>query len=391
MRPHALLPALLLTLLAAGTSASHPETPLDSRCDTHSCSQLRLDDGVDPGNVFDTQPGADAPQDLYWGSSAVWTSNSDGAGSGLDADRLDGQQGSFYRDAGNLDAGTLAVARGGTGTGTAFTAGSLVFAGAGGAYAQDNPKLFWDDANDRLGVGTLSPQARLSVDNKFLVDSAGRVNVGTPPSLHALYSANLNNGAIRTGYDVGGSVFNPAAGTTGAFFYGNAYATPPAGASARFAGLEVADIAVGNVAGTFSELVGVSVGPFTTKGALATVENQYSAHFRLPTNGANNKIGVLVGGAPAGPVTASLYVASGTTHLGGDVGIGTATPSAKLDVAGSIRGNSLDLNDQSFGTCDSSLRGTMRLDEGGSGTADVLKVCIKSAADSYAWVTVATG
>lgn len=35
----------------------------------------------------------------------------DGAGSGLDADKLDGQEGSFYRNAGNLDAGTLALDR----------------------------------------------------------------------------------------------------------------------------------------------------------------------------------------------------------------------------------------------------------------------------------------
>ena len=35
----------------------------------------------------------------------------DGAGSGLDADLLDGQEGAFYRNAGNLNAGTLANAR----------------------------------------------------------------------------------------------------------------------------------------------------------------------------------------------------------------------------------------------------------------------------------------
>ena len=35
----------------------------------------------------------------------------DGAGSNLDADLLDGQQGSYYQDANNINAGTLAVAR----------------------------------------------------------------------------------------------------------------------------------------------------------------------------------------------------------------------------------------------------------------------------------------
>lgn len=47
----------------------------------------------------------------------------------------------------------LGVTQGGTGTGTAFTAGSVVFAGASGNYAQDNANLFWDDAANELGVG----------------------------------------------------------------------------------------------------------------------------------------------------------------------------------------------------------------------------------------------
>lgn len=61
--------------------------------------------------------------------------------------------------------GTLAVSRGGTGTGTAFTAGSVVFAGASGVYSQDNVNLFWDDSNNRLGVGTNAPTVQLHVSS----------------------------------------------------------------------------------------------------------------------------------------------------------------------------------------------------------------------------------
>jgi hypothetical protein len=56
--------------------------------------------------------------------------------------------------------GTLPVANGGTGTSTAFTTGSVVFAGASGTYTQDNAGFFWDNTNDRLGIGTTSPQLR---------------------------------------------------------------------------------------------------------------------------------------------------------------------------------------------------------------------------------------
>jgi len=43
--------------------------------------------------------------------SQVWTAGNDGPGSGLNADLLDNQSGSYYRNAGNLNAGTLPVAR----------------------------------------------------------------------------------------------------------------------------------------------------------------------------------------------------------------------------------------------------------------------------------------
>jgi hypothetical protein len=53
--------------------------------------------------------------------------------------------------------GTLPVANGGTGTATAFTAGSVVFAGASGTYSQNNTTFFWDNTINRLGIGTNNP------------------------------------------------------------------------------------------------------------------------------------------------------------------------------------------------------------------------------------------
>lgn len=67
----------------------------------------------------------------------------------------------------------LGVTHGGTGTGTAFTPGSVVFAGAAGVYAQDNASLFFDDTNNLLGIGTATPAYKL--------DIAGNGHVGTGP------------------------------------------------------------------------------------------------------------------------------------------------------------------------------------------------------------------
>src|SRR5438445_3340869 len=48
------------------------------------------------------------------------------------------------------------------GGGTAFTQGSVVFAGAAGVFTQDNANFFWDNTNKRLGIGVV-PTAALHV------------------------------------------------------------------------------------------------------------------------------------------------------------------------------------------------------------------------------------
>lgn len=63
---------------------------------------------------------------------------------------------------GNLSSSaSLGVTQGGTGTTTQFTQGSVVFAGASGVYSQDNSGLFYDNTNDRLGLGETTPQKKL--------------------------------------------------------------------------------------------------------------------------------------------------------------------------------------------------------------------------------------
>lgn len=52
---------------------------------------------------------------------------------------------------------------GGTGATTTFTIGSVVFAGTSGVYTQDNANFFWDDTNNRLGIGTTTPLSPLQL------------------------------------------------------------------------------------------------------------------------------------------------------------------------------------------------------------------------------------
>ena len=66
--------------------------------------------------------------------------------------------------------GTLPVANGGTNAST-FTTGSVVFAGASGTYTQDNANLFWNNDDNRLGIGTASPTSTLTVSGTGITNA----------------------------------------------------------------------------------------------------------------------------------------------------------------------------------------------------------------------------
>jgi len=59
--------------------------------------------------------------------------------------------------------GFIDTAHGGTNHGN-YTAGSVIFAGPGGtSLTEDNANFFWDDATNRLGLGTATPGTRLDI------------------------------------------------------------------------------------------------------------------------------------------------------------------------------------------------------------------------------------
>jgi hypothetical protein len=63
---------------------------------------------------------------------------------------------------GAWSAGTMPVSKGGTGN-SSFTAGSIMFSD-GSNITQDNANLFWDDTNNRLGIGANSPNSSAILD-----------------------------------------------------------------------------------------------------------------------------------------------------------------------------------------------------------------------------------
>lgn len=114
--------------------------------------------------------------------------------------------------------GTLGVGNGGTGTATEFTTGSIVFAGASGVYSQDNANLFWDDANNRLGIGSAAPTAFADIAASTTAAASLRMRAGVAPTIP-------NNGDVwfdgdkfsafrTTTYNLVGCVFSNTANST---------------------------------------------------------------------------------------------------------------------------------------------------------------------------------
>ncbi len=79
---------------------------------------------------------------------------------------------------------------------TSLTPGSVVFAGSGGALSQNNANLFWDNTNNRLGVGTNTPSHRLHVH----APSYNAINITSTDNTGAgvRFDASSNGGRIFT-------------------------------------------------------------------------------------------------------------------------------------------------------------------------------------------------
>ena len=90
----------------------------------------------------------------------------------------------------------LAVARGGTGS-SSFTSGSIIFSN-GTILSQDNSNFFWDDTNNRLGIGTAAPTAQTHITSDINIALTGTVSVGADNSF-VMGSGTLFNTELSAG------------------------------------------------------------------------------------------------------------------------------------------------------------------------------------------------
>jgi len=90
---------------------------------------------------------------------------------------------------------------------SSLTPGSVVFAGTGGLIAQDNANFFWDDANNRLGIGTATPGGSIDI---LGTSSAGGVILARIKNITATGEATwtiLNDQNDPSGFTAFGSTY----------------------------------------------------------------------------------------------------------------------------------------------------------------------------------------
>lgn len=81
------------------------------------------------------------------------------------------------------------------------TEGSIFFAGVSGVLAQDNTKLFWDNTNDRLGIGTNNPSNPIDVSGPGTSDMISIKN--TTATQWSTYVVRDDGGTVRTAFGYG--------------------------------------------------------------------------------------------------------------------------------------------------------------------------------------------
>ena len=107
----------------------------------------------------------------------------------------------------SLSGTALPVANGGTGTTTAFTSGSVLFAGGGGVYSQDNANYFWDATNHRLGLGNAAPSTTLDVtgSQNITSTSANALTVGPNGATNPVLQIDDSTASSVTGIKITGA------------------------------------------------------------------------------------------------------------------------------------------------------------------------------------------
>lgn len=101
------------------------------------------------------------------------------------------------------------------GSAESFTPGSMLFAGTSGQAQQDNANFFWDDTNNRLGIGTTSPDGQIAAqsgDYQWVVSTNATVSSITGNQFGSVNADGSSASGRHTFFLGDASIFRSAGG-----------------------------------------------------------------------------------------------------------------------------------------------------------------------------------
>lgn len=221
--------------------------------------------------------------------------------------------------------GTLPIASGGTNNSTAYTSGSVVFSD-GTKLTQNNSGLFWDNTNSRLGLGTTSPTSKLELSGT----GSQQITLTSTDAGTQQTRFYLRNGAgtfyLMSGNDAANSSYAAmkVVKDSGAFTVNNiSFST-----SNELERMRID--ATGNVGiGTTAPQTKLHAAQSASSSVQLRLERLSGSPGYTDLGSDTNGFYIWPGGNAAGNYT--------NFDLSGNVGIGSVTPTEKLDVNGSVR------------------------------------------------------
>jgi hypothetical protein len=248
---------------------------------------------------------------------------------------------------------------------SAVVAGSV--GGAGGGWVDDGAVVRLETVGDSVGIGTATPAAKLDVNGDVNINSVYRIGGDTVLSTPALWNTFVGVGAGENNSGIGNTLVGEAAGGANTDGIDNTFV-------GRWAGYY-------HTTGHCNTFVGAIAGYSDTTGHANTYIGWGAGHHA--TGDSNVFIGHWAGMDESG--SNKLYIANGGTVtdvlIYGDfstrqVGIGTTSPTEKLDVPGTVKMSGFRMStgaqDGYFLTSDGSGVGTWQPGLGASGTSNYI-------------------